>query len=248
MQGGHPMKNIALIFAGGTGTRMNNLTRPKQFLELDGRAIIIHTLEHFERHPAIESICVVCLESWMPYLKGLLTRFSITKVCWIVPGGTTGQESIYNGLKAIHDGVANVDACAVLIHDGVRPLINETVISDNVACVDRFGSAITVAPAVETLLTSNEKFEVQNIFNRDCCHFARAPQSFFLSDIWEAHQKARADGINNMIDSACLMKHYGYSLRMVKGPIENIKITTPMDFFLFKAIYETRQNSQVFGI
>lgn len=242
------MKHIALIFAGGTGTRMNNLTRPKQFLELDGRAIIIHTLEHFECHPAIASICVVCLESWIPYLKGLLTRFSITKVRWIVPGGTTGQESIFYGLKAIHNGVTNIDDYAVLIHDGVRPLINETVISDNVACVDRFGSAITVAPAVETLLTSNEKFEVRNIFNRDCCHFARAPQSFFLSDIWTAHQKARADGINNMIDSACLMKYYGYALRMVKGPSENIKITTPMDFFLFKAIYETRQNSQAFGV
>ena len=242
------MKHIALIFAGGTGTRMNNSARPKQFLELDGRAIIIHTLEHFERHSMVESICVVCLESWIPYLRDLLTRFSITKVRWIVSGGSTGQESIYKGLKAIHDDVENVDDCAVLIHDGVRPLINEKVITDNVRCVDAYGTAITVAPAVETLITSNERFEVQNIFNRDCCYFARAPQSFALKNIWNAHEKARADGINGMIDSACLMKHYDYALRMVKGPSENIKITTPMDFFLFKAIYEMRQNSQAFGV
>lgn len=242
------MKNVALIFAGGTGTRMNNSARPKQFLELDGRAIIIHTLEHFERHPGIEAICIVCLEAWIPYLKDLLTRFSITKAKWIVPGGTTGQGSIYNGLKAIHDGVENVEEYAVLIHDGVRPLISGKVISDNIESVEKFGSAITVAPAIETLITSDENFEVQNIYNRDRCHLARAPQSFLLKNIWDAHEQARAEGVFNMIDSACLMKRYGYTLKMVNGPMENIKITTPMDFFLFKAIYETQLNSQVFGI
>lgn len=242
------MKNIALIFAGGTGTRMNNSARPKQFLELDGRAIIIHTLEHFERHPGIEAICIVCLESWIPYLKELLTRFSITKAKWVVPGGTTGQGSIYNGLKAIYEGAGNPDEYAVLIHDGVRPLISEKVISDNISCVDQFGSAITVAPAIETIITSDINFEVENIYNRDCCHLARAPQSFLLKNIWNAHKLAQAEGVTNMIDSACLMKRYGYALHMVEGPSENIKITTPMDFFLFKAIYETRLNSQVFGI
>jgi 2-C-methyl-D-erythritol 4-phosphate cytidylyltransferase len=242
------MKNVALIFAGGTGTRMNNKARPKQFLELDGRAIIIHTLNHFENHPAIDAICVVCLESWIDYLKELLQRFAIKKVRWIVPGGSTGQESIYNGLKAIHDSGEADDDCAILVHDGVRPLISEKVLTDNIECVHRYGSAITVAPAVETLITSNENFEVQEIYNRDRCHFARAPQSFLMKDLWEAHEKARAEGIMNMIDSACLMKHYGHSLQMVEGPSENIKITTPMDFFLFKAIYETQRSSQVFGI
>lgn len=242
------MKNVALIFAGGVGARMKSLSCPKQFLELDGKPVIIHTLEHFERHAAIASICVVCLESWISYLKELLARFSITKVRWIVAGGATGQESIYNGLNAIYKYVRDLQNCTVLIHDGVRPLIDGKVISDNIACVDKYGSAITVAPAVETLITSNEKFEIQNIFNRDCCHFARAPQSFSFLNIWDAHQKAKAEGINNMIDSACLMKRYNYPLQMVEGPVENIKITTPMDFFLFKAIYETRRNIQIFGI
>lgn len=242
------MKNIALIFAGGTGTRMNSKARPKQFLELDGRAIIIHTLMHFENHPKIDAICVVCLESWIGNLKELLERFSIKKVRWIVPGGSTGQESIYNGLKAIHDSGEAESESVVLVHDGVRPLISEKVISDNIECVDRYGSAITVAPAIETLITSNEQFEVQEIYNRDRCHFARAPQSFLLEDLWSAHVRARSENIMNMIDSACLMKHYGFSLQMVEGPSENIKITTPMDFFLFKAIYEAQQNSQVFGL
>ncbi len=242
------MKNIALIFAGGTGTRMNTKALPKQFLELDGRAIIIHTLEHFEKHPEIESICVVCLETWIPHLQKLLQKFSISKVRWIVPGGKSGQESIYNGLKAICEAEEKWEDVAVLIHDGVRPLIHEKVISENIACVRKYGSAITVAPAVETIITVDEKSEIQNIYNRDRCHLARAPQSFVLKNIWEAHQSAKKEGINNMIDSACLMKHYGYALRMVDGPVENIKITTPMDFYLFKAIYETWQSSQVFGI
>lgn len=238
--------NIALIFAGGTGTRMNTKSRPKQFLELNGKAIIVHTLENFENHPEIDAICVVCIESWIEYLKDILERNFIKKVRWIVPGGETGQDSIRNGLEAIVKDCP--EDSVVLIHDGVRPLINDKLISDNIAKVRECGSAITVTPAIETIVAADCKNEITKITDRKQCFLARAPQSFILKEIMDAHHKAIAEGIHDMIDSASLMKHYGHSLFTVDGPVENIKITTPMDFYLFRAIYEVRENSQIFGL
>jgi len=240
--------NTALIFAGGSGIRMNVKAKPKQFLELNGRAIIIHTLEYFENHPEIDSICIVIIESWIDYLKELLERYSFKKVKWIVAGGTTGQESIFNGLQAIYKDCDHPEDCVVLIHDGVRPLINDTLISDNIASVRKFGSAITVSPVIETIVTANENNQIQSVTDRKLCMHARAPQSFILKDIYTAHLKAIDENIHDMIDSASLMKYYRYKLYTVDGPVENIKITTPMDYYLFRAIYEARENSQIFGI
>ncbi|MBR2272707.1 MAG: 2-C-methyl-D-erythritol 4-phosphate cytidylyltransferase [Fibrobacter sp.] len=239
--------NVALIFAGGTGTRMNTKSKPKQFLELNGKAIIVHTIENFENHPEIDAICVVCIEPWIGYLKDILARDFIKKVRWIVPGGETGQDSIRNGLEAIEKDCKDSDS-VVLIHDGVRPLINDKLISDNIAKVRECGSAITVTPAIETIVAMDNQDEITKITDRKQCFLARAPQSFFVKDIMEAHRKAIAEGIHDMIDSASLMKHYGHSLFTVNGPAENIKITTPMDFYLFRAIYEARENSQIFGL
>ena len=109
--------NYALIFAGGCGRRMNSKSRPKQFLELHGKEIIIYTIEHFEKHPDIEGIVVVCIKEWIDYLKRILDKNGIKKVKWIVPGGETGQDSIYNGLKVLHDNCKNEDI--VLIHDEI---------------------------------------------------------------------------------------------------------------------------------
>lgn len=238
----------ALIFAGGTGSRMNSRSRPKQFLNLYGKPIIIHTLEHFEYCEEIDSIVVVCRENWIGYLEEQLKHNFFEKVRLVVSGGETGQQSIYNGLKAIHDSCANPKDTIVLIHDGVRPLINEKLISDNIATVKRYGSAITVTKAVETVINTNDENEIIDIPNRHCAKIAKAPQSFYLSDIMDAHEKAREENIDSMVDSASLMMHYGYKLRTVEGPVENIKITTPSDYYIFRAIYEARENSQIFGL
>ena len=133
----------ALIFAGGTGQRMNTRSKPKQFLELHGKPVIIYTIEHFEYHAEIDNIVVVCLKDRIDELKGLLKRYSITKVSEIVPGGETGHDSIYNGLKAM-EGTAK-EGDIVLIHDGVRPLITGNLISENIEAVRKYGNAITSA-------------------------------------------------------------------------------------------------------
>ena len=240
--------NLALIFAGGTGTRMNSKTKPKQFLELNGKPIIIHTIELFESHPEIDAIAVVCLESWIGYLNELLERFRIKKVKYVVPGGETGQQSKRNGLTAFWDDQDIPRDSLVLIHDGVRPLINEDIITRSIECAKQYGNAITVTPAIETIITVSEDDSVDQIMDRSKCRMARAPQTFRLCDIVEAHNKAITDGALNMIDSAMLMSHYGATLHVVEGPVENIKITTPSDFYVFRAISEARENSQIWGI
>ncbi|WP_288725332.1 2-C-methyl-D-erythritol 4-phosphate cytidylyltransferase [uncultured Treponema sp.] len=236
----------ALIFAGGSGTRMNSKSRPKQFLQFYGKELIIHTLENFQNHDEIDGIAVVCIEEWIPYLNKLLEKYGIDKVKAVVFGGVTGQESIFKGLKAIKTFDKD-EKSIVLIHDGVRPFINEDVISSCIKTVKEKRSAITVVPATETIITS-EDGKISTITDRSKCCLARAPQCFYLDDILDAHHKAIKDGNLNMIDSASLMKFYGHELYTVQGNADNIKITTPTDFYTFKALYEVRENQQIFGL
>ena len=238
--------NAALIFAGGAGVRMNSRTTPKQFLKLHGKEIIIYTIEHFDTHPEIDAILVVCIDSWIPYLKSILELYSIKKVKWIIEGGETGQNSIYKGLKKLYNECP--EDTIVLVHDGVRPLINHKTITDNISCVKQYRSAITVAPSVETVITITEEGDIDRISDRSACMLAKAPQSFYLKDIIHAHNQAVKEGKVNFIDSASIMNYYGYSLKTVEGNYENIKITTPADYYIFRAIYEAKENSQIFGI
>ncbi|MGI6046247.1 MAG: 2-C-methyl-D-erythritol 4-phosphate cytidylyltransferase [Eggerthellaceae bacterium] len=237
--------NIGLIFAGGTGQRMNTKTRPKQFLELHGKPIIIYTLEQFENHPEIDAVVVACLESWIPFLQKLLMRFQITKVADIVPGGKTGQGSIRNAIDRICE--LYPDDSIVLVHDGVRPLITADNISACIQSVKDYGSAVTVAPATETVIKEHDGF-VEDIIDRKQCCLAKAPQCFRVGELKEAHDKAAAEGLIDFIDSASLMRYYGHDLHTVEGSPENIKITTPNDFYMFRAIEDARENSQILGI
>ena len=238
------MKNIAVIFAGGSGTRMHAKDKPKQFLMVHGKPIIVHTIEIFESHPDIDAIVVACIKDWIPYMEEMKYRFRLDKIARIVPGGDTGQLSIYAGLKAAEEAFGRENNI-VLIHDGVRPLINHQIITDNISMVKRQGAAITCSDAKETFVLVNDKEDVQEIPSRSHSRIAKAPQSFYLKEILDAHEKALAEGIDNMIDSCTLMHHYGYKLAVVDGPVENIKITTPEDFYMFRALYDARENQQL---
>lgn len=239
--------NIAVIFAGGVGSRMHTKQRPKQFLEMNNKPIIIHTLEHFENHSLIDAIIVVCVEGWIEYLKSLLYKYRIEKVKYIVKGGNTGQLSIYNGLKAAKQ-ISTGEKDIVLIHDGVRPLINEKLITDNINSVNQYGSAITTAIVKETILVINsETSTIDYVPCRKNSRVARAPQSFFLKDILSVHEKTLSCGITNCIDSCTMMRENGFQLHLVDGPDENIKITTPEDFYTMRAILEAKENAQIYG-
>lgn len=237
-------KNIAVIFAGGTGNRMNTISRPKQFLELHGKPIIIYTLELFDNHPMIDGVVVACLESWIPFLQKQIKKFEINKVIEIVPGGETGQKSIYNGLAAA-EKLFGEDSI-VLIHDGVRPLIKEQTITDNIEAASEFGNCITCVPATETFVVKQPD-GVLSIPSRKDSLIARAPQTFVLKDILAAHRQAISENRNDFIDSCTMMSHYGHQIHTIIGPMENIKITTPTDFFIFRAMVVVHENQQIFG-
>ena len=238
--------NIALIFAGGTGQRMNSKSRPKQFLEMHGKPILIYTLEYFENHSEIDGICVVCLKGWEDELRKLLDVYRINKVKWITSGGETGHDSIYNGLKVLESECSMDDI--VLIHDGVRPLISSELISANIDSVNKYGNAITVEAAAESVVVVDEKDStISNMPRRDLSKIAKAPQSFYLRDILEVHRQAQVEGFKS-IDSAHLMNRYNKKMYTVDSTPFNIKIATPADYYVFRAIYEARENSQIFGL
>ena len=180
------MKKIALIFAGGTGKRMGK-DIPKQFLKIADKEIIIRTIEVFENSDYIDEIYISCIEDWIDYLEDLLNKFNIKKVKKIVPGGTTGQRSIFNSLNAAYENNKEDEEAIVLIHDGVRPFIDEDLIKRNIDCVTQNGCAISCAPAIETILLVDENNKVENITDRNYSKLARAPQSFYLKDIYQLH-------------------------------------------------------------
>lgn len=235
----------ALIFAGGTGRRMSSRSRPKQFLEMHGKAIIIYTLEHFEYHEEIDSIVVVCIKEWMEELKILLRRFGITKVRKIVPGGETAHDSIYQGLLAMEELCKEDDI--VLIHDGVRPFITEGLITQNIEAVKEFGNAITSEAVSESVVRSMDGKSICDIPPREEMYIAKAPQSFRYGRIRSLYAKAQQDGIKS-VDASHLCSLYGESMHLIPSTRNNMKITEPADFYIYRALYEAMENQQIFGI
>lgn len=231
--------NIAVIFAGGVGRRMHTKDLPKQFLQIYGKPIIIHTLQVFETHKDIDGIVVACVKEWIPYLNGLIKEYNLKKVKSVVPGGKKGQGSIYRGLIAANT-IAHEKAI-VLIHDGVRPFIDHKVIDDNIRSVKEHGTAITTSPVTETILVVDGENLIRTVPNRAYSRIAKAPQSFWLEDILGVHEKAVLEGRDDFIDCCTLMQYYGYPLYLVDGPIENIKVTTQEDIFTMRAVLEARE-------
>ncbi|MCL2013535.1 MAG: 2-C-methyl-D-erythritol 4-phosphate cytidylyltransferase [Oscillospiraceae bacterium] len=239
--------NIGVIFAGGKGVRMG-AGLPKQFLEINGKPIIIHTIQLFEYHAEIDRIYISVLEDYIPYMQELIEEYRIRKVGAIVEGGETTQDSIYNALKAIERD--NNENPVVLIHDGVRPFVSYEVITKNIQSVKSKGNAITCIPCSETILLSRNGETVENVPYRKETHVAQAPQSFYLKDIIAAHDvvRSRPDGYENMVDACTIIRSLGIDANMITGNRGNIKVTTPEDVYLFRALLQYKENEQAFGL
>ncbi|MCD7133696.1 2-C-methyl-D-erythritol 4-phosphate cytidylyltransferase [Limosilactobacillus rudii] len=226
---------------------MHSKDIPKQFLKLHDKPIIIHTLELFEDNSEVDAIVVSCLSDYIGYLNKLVSKFNLKKVQKIVPGGKSGQESIYNGLKAA-ELIGDRKSDIVLIHDGVRPLITSKTIHDNIKSVKEHGSAITSVKAKETIIVVDDHEAIKSVNDRSKSRLARAPQSFYLNDILSAHEKAVKEKKLDFIDSCSMMTYYGKKLYLVQGPQENIKITTPDDFYTMRALLDAKENAQIYGL
>lgn len=215
--------NIGVIFAGGVGSRMHSKERPKQFLEVYNKPIIVHTIEYFQSCELIDAIVVVCVEDWIEYFKDLVYKYRLDKIKRIVPGGKTGQLSIYNGLCAAKEIANNTDDDIVLIHDGVRPLINANLLYRNIQDVKKYRSSITSGIVKETIVEIDDIGNIKFVPDRAHSRVAKAPQCFLLSDILNAHEKALREGIDTFIDSCTMMNHYGYALHMTDNRMRILK-------------------------
>lgn len=239
--------NIAVIFASGKGTRMGTEI-PKQFLEINSKPILVHTVELFQYHPLIDKVYIVTMEDYIPYVQKLAKMYNLTKICGINTGGDSAQESIYNGLKMVKN--ENPEDSIVLLHDGVRPFVSSDVITRNIECVKKNGNAITCVPAYETVLTSKSRNEITDVSIRCETYIGQAPQSFYLRDIIDAHNaiRKRPEGYENMVDACTIMRTLGKTTYIVEGNRGNIKITTPEDVYIFKSYLKYKEDEQVFGL
>lgn len=238
--------NIAVIFAGGAGKRMKNTGTPKQFLELYGKPIIIYTLEIFQKHPDIDKIIIPCIHGWEDYLKELIKKYCITKVDKIMTGGKDTQESKMKALEYLKRMCKDDDI--ILLHDAVRPIITNKIITDNIESVKKYGDAITAAPFIETCIVSENRQNIDEAIPRNTLFIAKAPQSFYFKDVYQAHKKGESMPYAITIDTCSLMTELGSKLHIVPCENDNIKITTPDDYFIFKALIDLRESKNIFGL
>ena len=220
------MKNIALIIAGGSGQRMHQ-DIPKQFLNVYDKPVILYTLEAFQRHPNIDGIVVVCIEGWEAILSAYCRQFNITKLESIVPGGKNGQDSIRNGVYDIasrHD-----DDDLILVHDAIRPMVSEEIISDNIRVASKYGNAISVVPCTAAMLKTEDA--------------TQTPQCASVKTLVEAHKEALAKGITSSVATCTMFIELGRTLYFSLGSEKNVKLTTTEDLEIFKALLDARKSS-----
>lgn len=222
----------SLIFAGGVGNRMKSKEVPKQFLEVDGKPIIIRTMEHFSEHSLVDYIVVVCLESWIDELKKDIEKFNIKKVISIVPGGKTGYQSIHNGLLRISEIAKDDDI--VLICDGVRPILTEHLISTCISDTKEYGCAVPVMPSIDSVLYSEDGKNCEKNYKRKNMFITQAPQGYTVEKILKAHEEADKKKIES-VSSADLLIELGYKIHIFQGIRENIKVTTIEDLNALRA-------------
>lgn len=232
--------NYALIFASGTGNRMH-ASIPKQFIVINDKPIIVHTVDVFNESPIIDKIVIVTIDEYINRVNGYIKQYHLDKVIDVIPGGTTAMESQRNGVEYIRS-IAN-DNDVIFIHDGVRPFIDNELLEKCLDKVSECGMAITISPASETVAILNDKLNIGDILPRQDCVLARAPQVFYVKDIYNAHMRAKEEE-KSYIDSASMMKDQGYQLAVVEGPIENIKITTPYDLKLCELLMKEKKDEQ----
>ncbi|MGB4985196.1 MAG: IspD/TarI family cytidylyltransferase [Erysipelotrichaceae bacterium] len=243
------MKNIGIIFAGGLGTRMGVKDVPKHFLVVDEKPIVIHTLQHFQDHELIDEIYIACTNNWIDYMQSLVDKWGITKVKGIVEGGKTGQDSIYNALVEAHRH--NDDDDIVLIHDGVRPFISHDLITSNIEDTIKYGNSITCTNCNETFITSYNGKDVGSVAIRNQSFNAQAPQAFRLGEVIEAHNEMRKINPDyiDVVDNCTLFHMLNKKCYLTYGVRGNIKITNPVDIYVFKAWLDFKNSGEkVIGI
>lgn len=230
--------NLAIVIAGGSGTRMG-LDIPKQFVNIYDKPVIIYTLEGFERHPMIDEIEVVCIDGWHDVLKAYAGQFGITKLKRVVSGGKTGQESIRNGVFALEGYLSDDDT--VIIHDGIRPLVDKEVLTDVIVTCRKYGNAVTSMPYNEQIFVVDDELSTVKYIPRETIRRVATPQAYKFGKLDKAYHEAfeKKIGIYGSSYTNTMMTDLGERLYFAAGSDKNIKLTTRDDLELFKAYLKT---------
>lgn len=234
--------NVALIIAGGSGHRMNQ-DIPKQFINIYDKPVLIYTLEGFQRHPEIDAIEVVCLDGWHDILRAYAKQFDISKLKWIISGGNSGQESIRNGVFALEDKCSADDI--VIIHDGIRPLIEDTVLSDVIIKCREYGNAVTSMPYNEQIFKIKDDISTVEYIPRETLRRVATPQAYKFGKLnWAYHEAFEKEiGIYGSSYTNTMMVDLGETLYFAAGSDKNIKLTTKDDLEIFKAYIKLEKDS-----
>jgi len=234
--------NIALIIAGGSGTRMHQ-DIPKQFINVFDKPVLIYTLESFQKHPQIDVIEVVCINGWQDFVLAYAKQFNITKLKWIVTGGTTSQESIRNGVFNLEKEC--VDDDIVVIHDGIRPLVDEDVLSDVIVKCQQYGNAVTSLPYNEQIFVIDDEISTVEYIPRESIRRVSTPQAYRFGKLdWAYHEAfAKGIGIYGSSYTNTMMVDLGERLFFAAGSDKNIKLTTIDDFKIFKAYLKSEEDN-----
>lgn len=228
-------KNIAIIIAGGRGSRMG-LNIPKQFVNINNKPVIIYTLEAFQKHSLIDSIEVVCIADWIETLKTYCEKYHITKVKWITEGGETGQESIRNGVYNLIDKVDKNDN--IIIHDGVRPMLDEEIITDVIVKCNKYGNGVSSMPYNEQIFLKDDEDSTSKYIPRETLRRVVTPQAYKFDKLNWAYHKAFKEniGISGSSYTNTMMVELGEKLYFAAGSDKNIKLTTIDNLAIFKAL------------
>ena len=232
--------NIALILAGGSGSRTEQSV-PKQFISIYEKPIIIYTLEAFQNHPEVDGIIVSCIDGWHDVLKGYAAAAGITKLRWIVDGGDNGQSSARNALLTLEDVCKDDDI--VIIHDAVRPMISQEIITDCIEKAKEYGSVLSAIRCQETIMRTEDGEEGHIGIDRNDIMRVQTPQAYKYGRVLWAHKEALKRGITNAVYTNTLMMELGEELHFSCGSNKNIKITTLEDIDIFKALYITKRDA-----
>lgn len=225
--------NVAIIIAGGSGQRMGQAI-PKQFIHVYDKPIIIYTLLAFEKHPAIDAIEVVCIDGWHDVLRAYAKQFGITKLKWVISGGASAQESIRNGVFNLEDKCGPEDT--VIIHDGIRPIVDEAVLNDLIKVCAEHGNAVTSLPYNEQIFVIDDEYSTTRYIPRETLRRVSTPQAYRFGRLDEAYHEAfeKEIGIYGSSYTNTMMVELGERLWFAKGSDKNIKLTTKDDLEMFK--------------
>ena len=224
---------VAVIIAGGYGNRMGQ-DIPKQFIHVYDKPVLMYTLENFQRHPQVDAIEVVCIDGWHDMVWAYAKQFNITKLKWIVSGGNSGQESIRNGIYNLEDKCDKDDI--VIIHDGIRPLVDEAVLSDVINKCKQHGNAVSSMPYNEQIFVIDDEESTTKFIPRETLRRVVTPQAYKFGRLDDAYHEAfeKEIGIYGSHYTNTMMVELGERLFFAAGSDKNIKLTTKDDLELFK--------------